>query len=402
MSLFHRKALAGIGFTAVAVASTALFAMPAQAASAGLAKVTGSATVQFNALLGKSNSLTITISGRTVTLNDKVAIKAGKGCKAVKGDKTKVKCTTKKKTTKLSIALGDKNDSVTNKTSVYMLADGGSGNDTLTGGSAKDQLQGGTGNDKLYGKGGADIMFGESGNDHIVGSTGNDQIDAGSGTDKAYGDSGNDEIYGGTGKDRLVGGTGNDILDGATDVDTLYGDSGNDTLYGWDGNDVLSGGTGNDKLRGEKGNDTISGGTGADDIAGEAGNDTVSAGDGEDVVGGGAGNDKLVGGVGRDYLVGQDGSDTISGSTEDDILVGEDTDDSGNPIGSDSALDKLDGGANNSQGDICLVMAAGTATNCELGNFLAVARSASAATPAAGVAEIQQGKARLAAVLANR
>jgi Ca2+-binding RTX toxin-like protein len=400
MSLFHRKTLAGIGFTAVAVASTALFAMPAQAASAGAAKVVGSSTVQFNALLGKSNSLTITISGRTVTLNDKVAIKAGKGCKAVKGDKTKVKCTTKKKTTKLSVALGDKNDYVSNKTSVYMLADGGSGNDTLTGGSAKDQLQGGTGNDKLYGKGGADIFFGGSGNDHIVGSTGNDQIDAGSGTDKAYGDSGADQLFGGSGKDRLVGGSGNDSIDGDTDVDTIYGDSGNDVLLGWTGNDVISGGTGADILRGEVGNDNLIGGDGDDDILGAAGNDTVSGGNGSDAVGGGANNDKIVGGVGQDYLVGEAGNDTISGSTEDDILVGEDTDDSGNPIGSDSALDKLDGGANNAQGDICLVMAAGTATNCELGNFTGLARGTAAVAPAATA--IQQGKDRLAGALAIR
>ena len=217
MSLFHRKALAGIGFTAVAVASTALIGMPAQAASAGAAKVVGSATVQFNALMGKSNSLTITISGRTVTLNDKVAIKAGKGCKAVKGDKTKVKCTTKKKTTKLSVALGDKNDSVNNKTSVYLLADGGSGNDTLTGGCAKDQLQGGTGNDKLYGDAGNDDLIGgdldgefaDSG-DTIYGGAGNDFLLGGYGNDSLYGNAGNDNLLGGAGKDKLVGGPGND------------------------------------------------------------------------------------------------------------------------------------------------------------------------------------------------
>src|SRR3954468_24463833 len=103
MFAFNRRILAGIGATAVAVASTAFLSTPAMAASAGAAKVVGSATVQFNALMGKANSLTITISGRTVTLDDSVAIKPGKGCKGVKGDKTKVKCTTPKKTTKLSV-----------------------------------------------------------------------------------------------------------------------------------------------------------------------------------------------------------------------------------------------------------------------------------------------------------
>ena len=100
MFVSHRKLFAGLGTTAAAVASTALFAAPAQAASTGVAQVSGSATVLFQAASGKTNGLIITISGRTVTLDDKVAIKASKGCKAVKKDKTKVKCTTSKKTTR--------------------------------------------------------------------------------------------------------------------------------------------------------------------------------------------------------------------------------------------------------------------------------------------------------------
>jgi Ca2+-binding RTX toxin-like protein len=282
MFLFSRKALAGIGCTAAAVASTALFAMPAQAASAGLAKVVGSSAVQFNALLGKSNGLVVTISGRTVTLNDKVAIKAGKGCKAVKGDKTKVKCTTKKKTTKISVALGDKNDSVTNKTSVYMLADGGSGNDTLTGGSGKDQLQGGTGNDKLYGKAGNDTIFGGSGNDYIGGSVGNDHVEAGTGVDKVFGDAGNDTIFGGSGKDRLVGGVGNDQVSGDADADSISGDAGDDVVLGGAGNDQVSGAAGRDIIVGEAGNDVLAGDAGDDTLFGLAGNDKITGGVGND------------------------------------------------------------------------------------------------------------------------
>ena len=89
MFLFNRKTLALLGATAAAVASTAVMASPAQAASAGLTRVVGSSTVEFRALMGKANGLTITIKGRTVTLTDKVAIKAGKGCKSV--SRTKVK-----------------------------------------------------------------------------------------------------------------------------------------------------------------------------------------------------------------------------------------------------------------------------------------------------------------------
>jgi len=358
MSLFHRKALTAVGFTAAAVASTSLFVMPAQAASAGTAKVVGSATVQFNALMGKSNGLTVTISGRTVTLNDKVAIKAGKGCKAVKGDKTKVKCTTKKKTTKISVALGDKTDWVTNKTSVYMLADGGSGTDTLTGGKGKDQLQGGTGNDKLKGMRGADTLLGGSGNDIITGSNGSDRIDAGSGADDVSGGSGSDTIEGGSG------------------VDTINGDSGIDHIYG------------------DSGNDVILGGSGADFIYGGAGNDAIAAWAGDDFVSGDAGNDSITGGVDDDILVGLAGNDTIAGNAGDDILVGEDIDDSGQ-IGSDSALDKLDGGANLADGDGCLVMAAGTTVNCEYGTVTSLGHTSAAA-------RVLQAKARATAARPTR
>ncbi len=366
MFLFNSKALAGIGMTAAAVASTALFAMPAQAASAGLAKVVGSSTVQFNALLGKSNDLTVTISGRTVTLNDKVAIKAGKGCKAVKGDKTKVKCKTKKKTAKINAFLGDKNDRLTNKTSVAMLADGGSANDTLTGGSGKDQLQGGTGTDKLYGKAGNDTLISGSGNDYIVAGTGNDLVDAGSGADTVYGEAGNDRILGSSGKDRLVGGAGNDLISGSTDVDTIYGEAGNDEILGGTGNDVLSGAAGDDTIVGETGDDRITGGAGQDLIYGEAGTDTLTGDAGNDYVSGEAGNDRITGGDGDDGLLGEAGNDTIAGNAGDDVLVGEDALEDGTPFGSDSALDRLDGGTQNPLGgDVCLVMAAGTTVNCE-------------------------------------
>jgi Ca2+-binding RTX toxin-like protein len=367
MFLFSRKALAGIGCTAAAVASTALFAMPAQAASAGLAKVVGSSTVQFNALLGKSNGLVITISGRTVTLNDKVAIKAGKGCKAVKGDKTKVKCKTSKKTTKISVALGDKNDSVSNKTSVYMLADGGSGNDTLTGGAGRDQLQGSAGNDKLYGKAGNDTIFGGSGNDYIGGGVGNDHIEASSGVDKVFGDAGVDTIFGGSGKDRLVGGVGNDQITGDADVDSISGDAGDDVLLGGAGNDQISGAAGKDIIVGEAGNDVL---------AGDVGDDTLF---------GLAGNDKILGGVGNDVLIGEDVSDV-----------------SGEPIGSNAALDRLDGGANTASGDFCLVMNAGVKVNCER----PVAPSAAGASAATGVAEsakaVLQAQSRMATARAGQ
>jgi len=167
MSVPYRKLLAGAGGAAAVIACTALFSSPAQAASAASAKVVGASTVEFTAAAGQANALVITISGRTVTLDDKVSIKAGAGCKAVSGDKTKVKCTTSKKTTKIIVNLGDKNDTVTNKTSVPMVADGGAGNDTLNGGSGKDTLKGGAGADTIKGGAGTDTIVGGPGDDKV-------------------------------------------------------------------------------------------------------------------------------------------------------------------------------------------------------------------------------------------
>ncbi|RZU52366.1 hemolysin type calcium-binding protein [Krasilnikovia cinnamomea] len=325
MSLLHRKVLAGFGTTVAAVASTAFLASPAQAASAGYAQVVGSSTVQFNAQKGKANSLTITIKGRTVTLDDKVALKAGKGCKAVKGDKTKVKCTTSKKTKTLNVSLGDKNDTVTNKTGVYLLVNGGSGNDTLNGGSGKDELQGGSGNDKLIGNGGNDRLYGQSG------------------ADTAFGKSGNDLIAGGTGNDTLGGDTGND---------EIVGESGNDSLYGSSGIDTLVGGTGADK---------ISAGDGDDIVDGEAGVDNISGGNGNDVILGGADNDRIDAGAGDDVVFGQAGNDTIFGRAGIDLLAGEEVDDDLKPTGNAAAVDMIDGGDDL---DLCFA-AAGRADNCE-------------------------------------
>ncbi|SDT73104.1 calcium-binding protein [Actinoplanes derwentensis] len=249
MNVKYRRTIATLGLSAAVLASTALLAGPAQAATSGLAKVVGTKTVQFQALMSKVNKVKVTISGRTVTITDVTAISAGKGCKRVTS--TKVRCTTSGKTTMISVALGDKNDYVRNYTGVFMLAGGGAGNDTLIGGSGKDQLQGGTGADKIYGGGGADELFGQSGADYISGGAGNDYITAGAGNDKVYGGAGNDEIHGQTGSDTIDAGTGNDTVLGYSGNDKISGGAGVDFLIGNAGNDTLSGGVGNDVLVGE-------------------------------------------------------------------------------------------------------------------------------------------------------
>lgn len=196
----RNRILAGIGLTIVAVGSTALGTAPAFASGTGIVQVDptsdGVVELSFTAAKGQANKLLVTLSGRTTTFDDVVAIKAGKGCTAVHGDKTKVRCTTTKKPQVYVAILGDKNDKFTNKTSVLSFVQGGAGNDTLNGGSGTDYLYGDAGNDKLYGN---------AGNDYLYGGAGNDTIRGGSGDDTIKGDTGRDSVAGGPGKDKVRG-----------------------------------------------------------------------------------------------------------------------------------------------------------------------------------------------------
>lgn len=229
--MINGRRLAAVG--AVVVTATAGFAAPAQAATTGSAMVLGKdSVVRFTGGAGQRNALVITVSGRTVTLDDRVAVLPGAGCRAVRGDRTKVRCTTPRKLTELSVVLGGGNDQVANKSSVPMVAEGGTGDDVLRGGSHRDRLFGEAGNDRLYG--GAHV----------------------------------DAIDGGPGRDRIHGGSGNDWI---------TGDAGNDVVFAGRGHDTVFGHTGNDDLRGEAGNDTLSGGPGRDKISGGPGRDTIAS-----------------------------------------------------------------------------------------------------------------------------
>ncbi|GAA1615256.1 calcium-binding protein [Actinoplanes couchii] len=233
------KKIAAIGATAMV--TTVFLASPAQAATAAKAEVSGknSTVVRFTAGAGQNNNLRITVSGRTVTLNDQVAIKAGKGCKPVKGDKTKVKCTTSRTPTELVVKLGDQNDLLNNGSAVPMSAWGGAGADAMSGGTGRDRIYGGAGNDDILGSKGADLLDGGAGDDVLYGFEGNDRLLGGPGFDILYGMTGNDTLIGGTGPDWLYGGSGNDALYGNAGDDKLEGDSGKDKLVGGAGKDEV-------------------------------------------------------------------------------------------------------------------------------------------------------------------
>ena len=408
--------LVSAGFAVVTAAGVGVATLPADAAEGdiGIVSVSNVKYVQYKAQYGRTNTVTVSRSGNTVTVDDVLSIKAGTGCKAVRNDKTKVTCALKQAPVRTYIYVYDKNDTVTNKANIGMSADGGTGNDKLVGGAANDVLDGYSGADKLYGEGGNDTLQDATGDDVHYGGAGNDTMHGGDGNDKLYANAGNDKVYGGAGaevlsahegddlmygqtsNDLFDGGTGNDMLSGETGDDKLYGGAGNDDLNGEQGRDHLNGGLDDDELSGDNLNwaapasDTLLGAAGVDRVLynlytkplkvdldgvtgddGQAGEkDTVGAdvegivgGSGADVLtGNAAGNfidgrgavDVVRGGTGNDYLIGGDGKDSVYGEAGDDTLEGV-----------DEFVDLLDAGTNGTVGDECLARREDDLVGCE-------------------------------------
>jgi Ca2+-binding RTX toxin-like protein len=381
-----RRALAVVSVTAAAVAASGVLAQPAHAAATGTVKVSGT-TVVFSAAPGAANAVTVSGMRRSITVDDRVPIKAGAGCKAVKGDKTKVTCTTKVDVTRIRAVLGDKDDTFANKTSYGSrpaTVGGGAGNDTLIGGMVDDLLSGDAGNDRVFGGYGNDTLAGGDGNDTLSdglrgndtlsGGAGRDTLSGGWGEDIVMGGEGNDVLNGDEGRDRVQGGADNDVINGGPDSDGLLGEAGNDRLLGGGGADVVDGGIGtdtvsyayvvragayvsgdfsrtavegstpndhdflyrlenfvgtpgNDRVGGDTGPNTIDGGAGNDEIDGDAGNDSLHGGAGADRFRGGTGNDVIHGGAGADLVTADQGDDIAYGQDGDDTLNGEDGDD---------------------------------------------------------------------------
>ncbi|MBW6438346.1 hypothetical protein KZ829_31940 [Actinoplanes hulinensis] len=300
-----------------------LAAAPAQAAATGVVSLpAGTYEVRYTAAGKATNKVVVTRSGRTVTIDDRVRLKAGQGCKAVKGDATRVRCTFSGSSDywTLLVNLGDRSDSLVNKTGLRMRAYGGTGNDSLQGGTLTDELFGGTGNDKIWGNGGRDHIEGNSGADRLSGGTGHDGISGGTGNDTLWGGSGNDGLTGGSGTDALYGGSHDDDLDGGTGADLLRGDSGTDYANYWNRREAivadLDGARGDDGVKGER--DTIAGdveglvgGVGNDVLTGNGGHNTINGGSGADRITGGGGDDRLGGGGGRDVIDAGSGNDYV-------------------------------------------------------------------------------------------
>jgi hypothetical protein len=368
MSRTHRLTRAGLTLLATSAVGLSLAAAPAQAVgTAGLASVSGT-KVDYKSARGKQSTVVLTRSGNTVTIDDRIAIKVGKGCKKVKADKTKVKCKTAKAPTRVRVWTYDRKDSIVNRTGLGMSAYGGTGNDTITGGPRNDYLYGDTGNDKIHGMAGNDHVFGDEGNDVLRGGDGNDEILDGSGTDAVYGGNGNDWFGGYNGNDKWYGEAGNDVFspvtpygkkEWANDADYFSGGSGYDAAdyrgYSKPVSLDLDGVKGDDGVKGEK--DTIA--ANVEDLAGGTGNDRLTGNGADNWLDGHGGNDVLYGHGGNDTLDGRGGSDKMYGGAGDDWLDGREENDR------DTVTDLFDGGAHGELGDSCVVKATAATTGCE-------------------------------------
>lgn len=191
---------------------------------------------------------------------------------------------------------------VTSSSRPTFVADGGSGDDTLSFLAGEDFADDGAGGVKLR-RTPFDTRI-----TSLTGGTGSDVLETGDADDAGVdGGPGNDSISLGLGDDRAAGGTGDDVIDGG---------SGRDDLAGGAGNDRISGGAGGDRIVGHEGNDNLVGGPGRDVRAllvrprGSAAGivaDQVRLGfDSGDVIVGGAGADAVDGGDGSDLVVGGD------------------------------------------------------------------------------------------------
>lgn len=378
---FAHGAAGPIGRTAAAVI-LALATLAAPAAASTLTK-TGS-TIVYNAGSLEANRLTVSHQGTDYVFAESGGVIIDEDC-GTGASAPSVLCGDSGVTV-IQIFLQDNDDVLTIDNSVAaagqptILAEGGSGDDTLNGGNGPESLCGGDDNDRLNGGGGNDRLDfpctdpqvdQTSGSDTLNGGPGDDQLNGGperspeeadtliggDGVDtadysqrtapltitldgvSADGEAGEgdnvasdvDNVIGGAAGDVLVGSPSPNALDGRDGNDTVAGDDGNDTVIGADGDDQLDGGGGSDALWGGGGTDSLTGAAGDDTLNGGAGIDSLDGGDGNDTLNGsepglvGAdGNDTLRGGLGADTLLGGPGDDWLDGGLGPDQINGQD------------------------------------------------------------------------------
>jgi Ca2+-binding RTX toxin-like protein len=358
---------------------------------------------------GGVNTITLSVSGKKVTITDASGITRGSRCTQV--SPTSVTCP-KADSSFVYVMEGD--DHVEAAPALHTEVEAGAGADAVT---TSGEIRGGDGDDVLMVNGPNDrLVDGENGNDRLIGSDSDDRFIGGPGSDTLDGGGGDDSLDGdepsidSVEPDVIVGGAGRDTLNWSSrhvpvvvdltnavpngaageneqlsGLEVINTGDGDDTLIGTDaaeafdpgaGHDTVSAGAGDDLAESSDGNDTFDLGAGSDTISFRFSQEPVKvdlsdpAADGakgsldtlvgaENVIGSQPQDDfkgdVLVGDDGPNILVGLLGSDKISGGGGADKLYGE-----GRPIDIDGspaegsnieltypARDKLYGGAGN-------------------------------------------------------
>ena len=269
------------------------------------------AEVRYKAGRGERNGLSVRITGRAVKFTDSVGIRAGRGCKKL--SRRTARCSLRSVDgSSLTVALGDRADSVRTRGKLRYDEYASNGRVTVRGGPGADRILGGPAQND------PNTLAGGSGNDTVIGGSGEDVFDEGpraSGSDTIDGRGGEDEVTypRSRGVSLSADGQRNDGEPGESDlltsVENLTGGRGSDVITGGPARDVLDGGP--DRATGRKG-DVIDGGAGADQVNGSGGADTIIGGEGEDTIAAGRGDDRVLLRDGRhDDVECGSGTDTI-------------------------------------------------------------------------------------------
>ena len=133
------------------------------------------ASCAYVAALGETNSVTISESGGTYTVNDSAGVTAGAGCTQVSA--TQVTCPAAG-VLRVTAEGRDLNDIITVSAAPRLGAvlHGGSGNDRLTGGPGPTAFTAAEGADRLMGGDGDDLLDGGLDNDILDGQRGSDTV----------------------------------------------------------------------------------------------------------------------------------------------------------------------------------------------------------------------------------
>lgn len=217
----------GRKLAAIALALTAVLALPSIAAPAEQIVVYGAAS---------GSTLTVSVKGNHILVKGNMAHRAPLGCHFTKGHRRAV-CSTAH-VSAMEIDMGPSGDFVQIADRLPF---------SLT-------VHLGAGSDKFIGNGERDTCYSEgSRRNRCVGGAGNDICITGNQNSDCVGGAGNDYCRHGDGSDGCWGGPGNDICIMGPGHDGCHGEGGNDRLYGGPQSDQLYGGEGDDYCNGGPG-----------------------------------------------------------------------------------------------------------------------------------------------------